>query len=82
MHRASTGEDIADAALELSFDEIEEEFMNLELAQEAFQGTVNSHTTLKMSKIQEYLKYLLKVLEKTCLLKRSNFFACNSNQKL
>ena len=39
LHRASTGEDIADAALELSFDEIEEEFMNLELAQEAFQGT-------------------------------------------
>ena len=59
MHRASTGEDIADAALELSFDEIEEEFMNLELAQEAFQGREISHKTLKMLKIEDYLKYVL-----------------------
>ena len=40
LHRLSaTGEDIPDRPLELSYNEIEEEFMNLELAQEALQGT-------------------------------------------
>ena len=39
LHRLSApGEDIPDRPLELSYDEIEEEFMNLELAQEALQG--------------------------------------------
>ena len=40
LHRLSAaGEDIPDRPLELSYNEIEEEFMNLELAQEALQGT-------------------------------------------
>ena len=39
LHRLSAaGEDIPDRPLELSYNEIEEEFMNLELAQEALQG--------------------------------------------
>ena len=45
LHRLSAaGEDIPDRPLELSYNEIEEEFMNLELAQEALQGTHTVHS--------------------------------------